>query len=57
MVTYADYGDNPNFLEALPHWQCRVIRWWQGTKGWLCKKCVACAAGGWQVMGYGTSGG
>jgi SRSO17 transposase len=28
-------------LQALPRWQCRRVRWRQGTKGWLRKKFVA----------------
>jgi SRSO17 transposase len=31
--------------QALPRWQWRTIRWRQGTKGWLRKKCVAVRCG------------
>jgi SRSO17 transposase len=38
-------------LQTVPRWQWRTIRWRQGTKGWLRKKCVAVRC--WRVMADG----
>jgi SRSO17 transposase len=38
-------------LPTLPRWPWRTIRWRQGTKGWLRKKCVAVR--GWRVTTEG----
>jgi SRSO17 transposase len=38
-------------LQSLPRWQWRTIRWRQGSKGWLRKKCVAVRC--WRVTTEG----
>ena len=38
-------------LQTLPRWQWRTIRWRQGSKGWLRKKCVAVRC--WRVTRAG----
>jgi SRSO17 transposase len=39
------------WLQTVPRWQWRTMRWRQGAKGWLRKKCVAVRC--WRVTSEG----